>query len=213
VQQGIVVRPAPLHNQLPQRRLSSERSGMHAALHYSEEGLPASVQRALPRRKVSGNALQGNGSCDLRVRPPLSDARVCGQHARVPEDRGFPAGVQDGRHATGTQRRSGRYHGEPYDAETLPQTVRHLPGVLNQSENSLTTVCCFRLECNDECKLIQRNQMVAISLQIRNPDLSAKLTPRYSDSMREWAKKDPAFCQMVHDRLTELVKLAKEVRL
>lgn len=53
---------------------------------------------------------------------------------------------------------------------------------------------------------------MAIGLQIRNPDLSQKLTPRYSDFMRGWAKKDPCFCQYVHDKLTELVKLAKEVR-
>lgn len=52
---------------------------------------------------------------------------------------------------------------------------------------------------------------MAIGLQIRNPDLSQKLTPRYSDFMRGWAKKDPAFCQYVHDKLSELVKLAKEV--
>lgn len=69
----------------------------------------------------------------------------------------------------------------------------------------------FRLECNEECKVIERNRRMAIGLQIRNPDLSQKLTPRYSEFMRGWAKKDPAFCQSVHDKLTELVKLAKEV--
>lgn len=66
------------------------------------------------------------------------------------------------------------------------------------------------LECNEECKAIERNRRMAIGLQIRNPDLSQKLTPRYSDFMRGWAKKDPAFCQYVHDKLTELVKLCKE---
>ncbi|XP_047100902.1 protein shuttle craft [Schistocerca piceifrons] len=66
------------------------------------------------------------------------------------------------------------------------------------------------LDCNDECKIVERSRRLAIALQIRNPDLSAKLTPRYSDYMRQWAKKDPAFCAMVHDKLTELVKLAKE---
>ena len=71
--------------------------------------------------------------------------------------------------------------------------------------------CCCRLECNDECKLIERNRRMAIGLQIRNPDLSLKLTPRYSDFMRQWAKKDPIFCNMVHDKLTELVQLAKQV--
>lgn len=66
------------------------------------------------------------------------------------------------------------------------------------------------LECNEECKVIERNRRMAIGLQIRNPDLTQKLTPQYSEFMRGWAKKDPAFCRNVHDKLTELVKLAKE---
>nr|CAD7400623.1 unnamed protein product [Timema poppensis] len=66
------------------------------------------------------------------------------------------------------------------------------------------------LECNDECKLIERNRRMAIGLQIRNPDLSAKLTPRYSEFMRQWAKKDPNLCNMVQEKLTELVQLAKQ---
>ncbi|CAG2061837.1 unnamed protein product [Timema podura] len=51
---------------------------------------------------------------------------------------------------------------------------------------------------------------MAIGLQIRNPDLSAKLTPRYSEFMRQWAKKDPNLCNMVQEKLTELVQLAKQ---
>ncbi|XP_065221167.1 protein shuttle craft [Planococcus citri] len=66
------------------------------------------------------------------------------------------------------------------------------------------------LECADECKLIMRNRRLALALQIQNPDLSAKLTPRFSDFMKGWAKKDPNFCRHVHDKLTALVKLAKE---
>ncbi|KAK4880352.1 hypothetical protein RN001_008498 [Aquatica leii] len=66
------------------------------------------------------------------------------------------------------------------------------------------------LECNDECRLVERNRRLAIGLQIRNPDLSAKLTPRYSEYMRSWAKKDPKFCQQIHDKLSELVQLAKQ---
>jgi hypothetical protein len=67
------------------------------------------------------------------------------------------------------------------------------------------------LDCTEECRIIERNRRLAIGLQIRNPDLSAKLTPRYSEFMRQWAKKDPHFCNMVHDKLTELVQLAKQV--
>ena len=73
-----------------------------------------------------------------------------------------------------------------------------------KKQNQLKT-----LECNDECKIIERNRKLALGLQIVNPDLSAKLMPRYSDFMKQWAKKDPHFCQMVHDKLTELVQLAK----
>lgn len=69
----------------------------------------------------------------------------------------------------------------------------------------------FRLDCTDECRMIERNRRLAIGLQIRNPDLSSKLTPRYSEFMRQWAKKDPHFCNMVHEKLTELVQLAKQV--
>ncbi|XP_014472809.1 PREDICTED: protein shuttle craft [Dinoponera quadriceps] len=73
-----------------------------------------------------------------------------------------------------------------------------------KKQNQLKT-----LECNDECKTIERNRRLALGLQIVNPDLSGKLMPRYSDYMKQWAKKDPHFCQMVHEKLTELVQLAK----
>lgn len=73
-----------------------------------------------------------------------------------------------------------------------------------KKQNQLKT-----LECNDECKIIERNRRLALGLQIINPDLSGKLMPRYSDFMKQWAKKDPHFCQMVHEKLTELVQLAK----
>ncbi|XP_072758112.1 protein shuttle craft [Anoplolepis gracilipes] len=73
-----------------------------------------------------------------------------------------------------------------------------------KKQNQLKT-----LECNDECKTIERNRRLALGLQIANPDLSGKLMPRYTDYMKQWAKKDPHFCQMVHDKLTELVQLAK----
>lgn len=56
----------------------------------------------------------------------------------------------------------------------------------------------------------ERNRKLAIGLQIRNPDLSSKLQPKYSEFVRGWAKKDLKLVQMIHDKLTELVKLAKE---
>uniref|UniRef100_A0A182MHE8 R3H domain-containing protein n=1 Tax=Anopheles culicifacies TaxID=139723 RepID=A0A182MHE8_9DIPT len=66
------------------------------------------------------------------------------------------------------------------------------------------------LECNEECRLLERNRRIAIALQIRNPDLPSKLQPNYSETLRAYAKKDPALVQMIHEKLTELVKLAKE---
>ncbi|XP_014242992.1 protein shuttle craft [Cimex lectularius] len=66
------------------------------------------------------------------------------------------------------------------------------------------------LECNEECRKYERNLRLAVSLQIANPDLSSKFSPRYSDSMKAWAKKDSRFCEMVHDKLTQLVQLAKQ---
>lgn len=67
----------------------------------------------------------------------------------------------------------------------------------------------FSLECNEECKLLERNRKLAIGLQIRNPDISSKLQPKYSDFIKSWAKKDQQLVTMIHDKLSELVKLAK----
>ncbi|XP_055372263.1 protein shuttle craft [Condylostylus longicornis] len=66
------------------------------------------------------------------------------------------------------------------------------------------------LECNDECKVLERNRRLAIGLQIRNPDTSQKLLTRYSDFVKSWAKKDPHLVKTIHDALTDLVQLAKQ---
>lgn len=70
----------------------------------------------------------------------------------------------------------------------------------------------LRLECDDECRVEQRTRQMALALQIRNPDVSAKLAPRYSEHVRQWAQRDAVFARHVHDKLTELVQLAKKVR-
>lgn len=67
------------------------------------------------------------------------------------------------------------------------------------------------MECDDECQIEERNRRLAIGLQIRNPDLSAKLTPRYSDFLKQFAVRDEGFCNKVHEKLTELVLLAQNV--
>uniref|UniRef100_A0A1B6D4K5 Protein shuttle craft n=1 Tax=Clastoptera arizonana TaxID=38151 RepID=A0A1B6D4K5_9HEMI len=86
----------------------------------------------------------------------------------------------------------------------LGRTV-HVTDMQGARKMSLKT-----LDCTDDCRLLERNRRLAIGLQIKNPDLSSKLSPRYSEFMRNWAKKDERFCQNVHDKLTELVKLAKQ---
>jgi len=65
------------------------------------------------------------------------------------------------------------------------------------------------LDCNDECRTYQRNLRLAMGLQIVNPDLSSKLQPNYSEFMKTFAKTDPKLCEMVHEKLTQLVQLAK----
>lgn len=83
--------------------------------------------------------------------------------------------------------------------------------------HSLTTVCtyffllCFSLECTTECAKLERNRRIALALQIRNPDLSPNVTPRYSDFMKEFAKRDTPFCNYIHEKLAELVTNAKQV--
>ena len=43
--------------------------------------------------------------------------------------------------------------------------------------------------------------------------MSSKLAaPKFSEFLKDFGKKDPNFAQTVHDRLAELVKLAKEVK-
>lgn len=66
------------------------------------------------------------------------------------------------------------------------------------------------LECNEDCRMAERNRRLAIGLQIRNPELSSKFQPKYSEFIRSWAKKDLTLITMIHDKLTELVKLAKD---
>lgn len=69
----------------------------------------------------------------------------------------------------------------------------------------------FSLECTSECNKMERNRRLALALQIRNPDLSPNVTPRYSDFMKEFAKRDSAFCNHIHEKLAELVTNAKQV--
>lgn len=64
------------------------------------------------------------------------------------------------------------------------------------------------LECNDECRLLERNRRLEEALGPRDP---AKIQmPTYTDFLKTFARKNTALVQDVSDKLTNLVKLAKE---
>lgn len=68
------------------------------------------------------------------------------------------------------------------------------------------------LECNEECANLERNRRLALALQIENPDRDTILrTPPYSEFMKDFARRELSLTNKVHDELTKLVKLAKEV--
>lgn len=67
-----------------------------------------------------------------------------------------------------------------------------------------------KLECSDECYKLLRNAGLAEALSINNPELSSRVVPRYSDILKEWARRDPSLVSSVHSKLAELVKLALE---
>ena len=68
------------------------------------------------------------------------------------------------------------------------------------------------LECNDECKTLERNRRLEIAFKVENPNLLSypKFVPNYTEFIRTFYKKEPVFANMLFDKLTELVKLAKE---
>lgn len=72
----------------------------------------------------------------------------------------------------------------------------------------------FRLQCNEECAVIERNKRLAVALQIQNPDLSCSPgPPNYSEFLKDEARKYPQFVSDVYEKLTSLVQLAKQVNL
>ena len=93
-----------------------------------------------------------------------------------------------------------------------------------RDENNYTTCNDFSgsikgsgnsLECNEECSQLERNRRVALALQIENPDVSNKVTgpPKYSDFLKDLARREPFFARAVHEALADLVMKTKEVLL
>ena len=68
------------------------------------------------------------------------------------------------------------------------------------------------LDCNDDCKTLERNRRLEIAFKVENPNLLSypKFVPNYTEFIRTFYKKEPVFANMLFDKLTELVKLAKE---
>lgn len=68
-----------------------------------------------------------------------------------------------------------------------------------------------RLECSEDCAVLERNRRLAAALQIHNADVSNRAgPPSYSEFLREEARKNPAFLSSVHQKLTELVQTARQ---
>lgn len=70
------------------------------------------------------------------------------------------------------------------------------------------SIYLFRLDCNDECKTLERNRR--IDLAFKNTEPSTKVQTKYSDFIKSFAKKDANLVKMIHDKLTDLVRQAKD---
>lgn len=68
------------------------------------------------------------------------------------------------------------------------------------------------LECNYDCATLERNRRLDIAFKVENPNLInyPKFVPNYTEFIRTFYKKEPTFVKMIHEKLTELVKLAKD---
>lgn len=67
------------------------------------------------------------------------------------------------------------------------------------------------LDCNEECRIIERNRRLEIGFNARKPIVPPqKILTKYSEFIKNFAKRDPSLVKSVHDALTSLVKLAKE---
>lgn len=64
------------------------------------------------------------------------------------------------------------------------------------------------LECNNECKTLERNRRLELAFGPR--DQTKQQLPPYSDFLKTYAKKDSNLVKEIHTKLTDLVKLAKE---
>ncbi|CAF4021352.1 unnamed protein product, partial [Rotaria magnacalcarata] len=62
-----------------------------------------------------------------------------------------------------------------------------------------------QLECDDDCRIIQRNKNLALALSI-NPDESRSTPIVYTDFLRDYAKKHLEFVQTIERQFSQLVE-------
>ncbi|CAL1526969.1 unnamed protein product [Lymnaea stagnalis] len=68
-----------------------------------------------------------------------------------------------------------------------------------------------RLDCDTNCAIIERNRRLALALEIKNPDMNAKLgSPTFTEFLKDFAKKNVKFASNVEKSLTELVQSSKQ---
>ncbi|XP_012946753.1 transcriptional repressor NF-X1 [Aplysia californica] len=66
-----------------------------------------------------------------------------------------------------------------------------------------------RLECDANCSVLERNRRLAEALEVDDPDLEVE-KPKYSDFLKDFAKKNLQYCMSVEKTLNELVLASKE---
>lgn len=68
-----------------------------------------------------------------------------------------------------------------------------------------------QLDCDAECAVLERNRRMALALEIKNPDLGAKLgNPTYTDFLKDYTKQNAHIVSSIEKALSDLVKNAKQ---
>lgn len=68
-----------------------------------------------------------------------------------------------------------------------------------------------RLDCDTNCAIIERNKRLALALEIKNPDTSAKLgNPTFTEFLVDFARKNPKFASAVEKSFIDLANSSKQ---
>nr|CAB3264313.1 NF-X-like Transcriptional repressor [Phallusia mammillata] len=62
-----------------------------------------------------------------------------------------------------------------------------------------------RLQCNEECSIVERNRRLAAALNVKDADLSSKTKQEYSDFLKFVAKSDGPFIRTLEKELCDLI--------